>query len=69
MMIKACSNSQGCVWVGITEAEVVRVGSNPDVGPFLTFSLEEWAEFLQGADRGAFTPEALRAARDGALRA
>jgi hypothetical protein len=65
-MIKACSNSQGCVWVGLVpgdevDPELIWVSAHNDVSaPHVTFTREEWETFLAGVAAGLFTVENLR---------
>ena len=49
-----CDNGE-CVEVAVADDDstIVRDGKDPD-GPRLTFSVDEWTAFLQGAKAGEF---------------
>lgn len=68
-MIKACSNSQGCVWVGLDPSGKVLVSNDPDDGPYLEFTQDEWEDFLAGVHRGEFTVTALTEVLNGTMEA
>ena len=54
---RSTASAEGnCVEVAFASESILVRNSRDPLGPVLSFSPEEWAAFLEGANRGEFVP-------------